>query len=240
VGHCLTAPEYQTRRLDTLVDAVNTICPEMLRAINACADPVFVVDERWTILHWNKSAESAFGSTAAEVDGRRCYEIVAGVDDAGREVCRLHCEKWALARRNARINNFDIRAMPRHDTWANVSILPLSDQNGRTFALAHILKNVGRTKRLEHFVRDIAANAEDVLAPHPHNGVVHEPTAIHLTNRELQVLMLLAHGAGTTVIAERLGVSHHTVHNHIAVVLNKLGVHSRAEAVAYAFEHHLA
>jgi len=223
-----------------LVDVVNAICPEMLRALNACADPVFVVDERWTILHWNKSAEDAFGSPASEAEGRRCYDILAGVDDAGREICRLHCEKWALARRKARIHNFDLQVTPQHDTWANVSILPLSDANGNTYALAHVLKNVGRTKRLEHFVRDLAANAEDVLAPHPRNGVVHDTAAIHLTNRELEVLMLLAHGAGTGTIAERLGVSNHTVHNHIAVVLNKLGVHSRAEAVAYAFEHHLA
>lgn len=222
------------------MDAVNTICPEMLRAMDACADPVLVVDERWTILHWNKGAEEAFGTTAAEAAGRHCYDVVAGVDDAGREICRLNCEKWALARRKARIHNFDLQITPRHDSWANVSILPLTDPNGHTFALAHVLKNVGRVKRLEHFVRDLAANAEDVLAPHPRNGILHDATAIHLTNRELEVLMLLAHGAGTATIADRLGVSHHTVHNHIAVILNKLGVHSRAEAVAYAFEHHLA
>ena len=240
VGDYPTARAYHARTLDALVDAVSAICPEMLRAIDACGDPVFVVDERWTILHWNKSAEDAFGSTASQVEGRHCYDIVAGVDDAGREVCRLHCEKWALARRNSRVHNFDLQVMPRHDMWANVSILPLSDESGRTFALAHVLKNVGRTKRLEHFVRDLAANAEDVLAPHPRNGILRDATAVHLTNRELEVLMLLAHGAGTAVIADRLGVSHHTVHNHIAVILNKLGVHSRAEAVAYAFEHHLA
>ena len=222
------------------MDSVPGLCPEMLRAVNACGDPVFVVDERWTIIHWNKSAETAFGTAAANANGMPCYDLIGGVDDDGRQVCRLHCEKWALARRNVGIHNFDIRSRVAHDTWANVTVLPLSDANGRVYALAHVLKNVGRLKRLEHFVRDIAASAEDVLAPHPHNGVVHEANAIHLTNRELEVLMLLAHGAGTAVIADRLGVSRHTVHNHVAVVLNKLGVHSRAEAVAYAFEHHLA
>ena len=222
------------------MEAQNEICPDLLRAINACAEPVFTVDETWTITHWNKSAETAFGQHATDVQGRRCYEVIAGIDDGGREVCRIHCEKWALARRGARIQNFDVRAMPTHDKWANVSILPISDASGRTFALAHLLRNVGRTKRLEHFIQEIATNAEDVLAPHASNGVAHGPAPIHLTNRELEVLMLLSHGAGTNTIAEKLGVSRHTVHNHIAVVLNKLGVHSRAEAVAYAFEHHLA
>ncbi|HZP94955.1 MAG TPA: LuxR C-terminal-related transcriptional regulator [Candidatus Limnocylindria bacterium] len=222
------------------MESQSDVCPELVRAMSACADPIFVVDETWTVTHWNKSAEAAFGQTAAEVQGRRCYEVMAGIDDGGREVCRVHCEKWALARRGARIQNFDIRALPTHDKWANVSILPLSDASGRTFALAHLLRNVGRAKRLEHFIQEISTAAEDVLAPHTSNGAIHGPSPVHLTNRELEVLMLLAHGAGTMTIAEKLGVSRHTVHNHIAVVLNKLGVHSRAEAVAYAFEHHLA
>jgi PAS domain S-box-containing protein len=222
------------------VEAQTELCPDLLRALSACGDPVFVVDDRWTILEWNKAAELVFGRTAEEVQGQRCYELMAGVDDGGREVCRLHCEKWALARRGARIHNFDVRVLPTHDKWANVSILPISEASGRPVALAHVIRNVARTKRLERFVREIAANAEDVLAAHLGNGVVHEPSPVHLTNRELEVLGLLAHGAGTNTIAERLGVSRHTVHNHIAVVLNKIGVHSRAEAVAYAFEHRLA
>lgn len=222
------------------VEPLSELCPSWLRTINACGDPVFVVDERWTILQWNKSAETAFGYAAADVLGQRCYEVIAGVDDGGREVCRVHCGKWALARRGARIHNFDICALPSHDRWANVSILPISDATGRPIALAHLVRNIGRTRRLERFVREVAANAEDVLAPHAGNHIDHEPTPIYLTNRELEVLGLLAHGAGTKIIADRLGVSPHTVHNHIAVMLNKLGVHSRAEAVAYAFEHHLA
>lgn len=216
------------------------LSPDLLRMIDACGDPVFVADERWMIVHWNKSAEAAFGRTAAEVRGQRCFEVIAGIDDAGREVCRVHCEKWALARRGAHIHNFDVRGMPAHDKYLNVSILPITDATGRPIALAHLVRNVSRTKRLERFVREIAVNAEEVLVSHVGNGTILEPLTIHLTNRELEVLNLLAHGAGTNTIAERLGVSRHTVHNHIAVMLSKLGVHSRAEAVAYAFEHHLA
>lgn len=178
------------------MEPLSQLCPGLLRTINACGDPVFVVDEQWTILHWNKNAESAFGRAAADVLGQRCYEVIAGLDDGGREVCRVHCEKWALARRGARIHNFDICALPSHDRWANVSILPILDAAGRPIALAHLVRNIGRSKRLERFVREIAADAEDVLEPRVGYGVVHEPTPLHLTNRELEVLELLAHGAG--------------------------------------------
>ncbi len=213
---------------------------ELQRTLEACGDPAFVVDDRWSIVEWNKAAETAFRRPRSEVRGLRCYEVIAGVDDVGREVCRLHCEKWALARRGARIRNFDIQALGDHGVWANVSILPVTDASGRPVALAHLLRNVNRAKRLERQLQEIATGAEEALTPRAGNGVARQSLAVHLTLREAEVLGLLAHGAGTTIIADRLGVSRHTVHNHIAVILNKIGVHSRAEAVSYAFEHHLA
>jgi DNA-binding NarL/FixJ family response regulator len=53
-----------------------------------------------------------------------------------------------------------------------------------------------------------------------------------LTPREAQILALLAEGLGNKVIAARLGISSHTVKTHIAALFQKLGVSTRAEAVA--------
>ncbi len=55
-----------------------------------------------------------------------------------------------------------------------------------------------------------------------------------LTPRELEVLRLVADGLSNGSIAERLFVSEHTVHRHVANIFNKLGVSSRAAAVAQA------
>src|SRR5207244_396018 len=55
-----------------------------------------------------------------------------------------------------------------------------------------------------------------------------------LTPRELEVLRLVAHGLTNPEIAEKLFVSDHTVHRHLANILNKLSVSSRAAAVAQA------
>ena len=57
-----------------------------------------------------------------------------------------------------------------------------------------------------------------------------------LTARELEVLELLADGASGRVIAQRLYLSFNTVRNHAQSVLDKLGVHSRLEAVAVALQ----
>ncbi len=55
-----------------------------------------------------------------------------------------------------------------------------------------------------------------------------------LTPREREVLTLVAQGLSDAAIAERLVVSPHTVHRHVANVRTKLRLPSRAAAVAYA------
>jgi DNA-binding NarL/FixJ family response regulator len=55
-----------------------------------------------------------------------------------------------------------------------------------------------------------------------------------LTDREREVLGLLADGLSNAAIAERLTVSVHTVRNHIANLSAKLGAHSKLEALSIA------
>jgi DNA-binding NarL/FixJ family response regulator len=61
----------------------------------------------------------------------------------------------------------------------------------------------------------------------------------NLTPREHEVLGLMADGLGQADIADRLVVSSKTVGNHIEHILWKLGVHSRAQAIAFAFREHI-
>ncbi len=55
-----------------------------------------------------------------------------------------------------------------------------------------------------------------------------------LTNRELEVLKLVAKGMSNREVAEELYISENTVKNHVRNILEKLHLHSRMEAVLYA------
>ncbi|MDP8959516.1 MAG: response regulator transcription factor [Actinomycetota bacterium] len=60
-----------------------------------------------------------------------------------------------------------------------------------------------------------------------------------LTGREVEVLQLVAQGLTSRDIGERLYISENTVKNHIRNILDKLGLHSRNEAVLYALREEL-
>ena len=59
--------------------------------------------------------------------------------------------------------------------------------------------------------------------------------AEHMTRRERDVLELLGEGLSNRAIAERLGISNHTVKFHVASIYGKLSATTRAEAVRRAF-----
>jgi DNA-binding NarL/FixJ family response regulator len=61
-----------------------------------------------------------------------------------------------------------------------------------------------------------------------------EPEAPRLTERETEVLRLVAKGLTYRQIAERLVISHRTVQNHVQNTLGKLQLHNRVELVRYA------
>jgi two-component system NarL family response regulator len=59
-------------------------------------------------------------------------------------------------------------------------------------------------------------------------------STFRLTERELEVLRLVAQGLNNKDIAKKLFISENTVKNHVRNLLEKLQLHSRMEAVLYA------
>ncbi|MEU5925582.1 response regulator [Streptomyces antimycoticus] len=74
------------------------------------------------------------------------------------------------------------------------------------------------------------------LAGEPATTAADQPAVPQLTERETEVLRLVAKGLSYKQIAERLVISHRTVQNHVQNTLGKLQLHNRVELVRYAIE----
>ena len=111
-------------------------------------------------------------------------------------------------------------------------------------AVGYVLKQVGTGELINalNAVRQGAALLDPaitrrVLAMMRQQGE-NKPTPFkNLTERELDVLRLLAEGKTNADIAASLFLSDKTVRNHVSIILDKLQVNNRVEAAIYAVEH---
>ena len=116
-------------------------------------------------------------------------------------------------------------------------------------ASGYLLKNVSRTELLRSI--RLVASGQSLLDPtlakqasgRMHNmatnGLQAQPPGDELTEREREVLALIARGHTNKQIAETLYVSEKTARNHVSHILEKLGLSRRSEAAAFAVEHKL-
>jgi NarL family two-component system response regulator LiaR len=109
-------------------------------------------------------------------------------------------------------------------------------------AIGYLLKGISRD-RLGEAIRSAHAR-QPTLSAEAVEALVQTPQSPKglgrdLSQREREVLELLAEGLSNAEIAERLFVSVAAVKYHVSSILSKLGATNRTEAVALALQHHL-
>jgi len=136
-----------------------------------------------------------------------------------------------------------IEALAEQGTEANVLVLTTYDTDRDVVpaleagATGYLLKDAPRDELLRAI--RAAARGESVLAPSVATRLVTQlrtPEPDALSQRELEVLRLIAQGETNAAAAARLFISERTVKTHLLHIYAKLGVNDRAAAVATAYE----
>jgi DNA-binding NarL/FixJ family response regulator len=138
----------------------------------------------------------------------------------------------------------------QHDPSARVLILSASGEQAdvldavKAGATGYLVKSASRTELLDAVRR--VADGDTVFTPGLAGLVLGEfrrlnegkpeadPSQPALTERETEILRMVAKGMSYKQIAERLVLSHRTVQNHVQNTLRKLQMHNRVELTRYA------
>lgn len=198
------------------------------------ADGVCAINSDGRIVLWNRAAEKILGHTAREVLGKPCCDVFVGRDPAGNRLCYQGCHVMTLVKQGELVQHFGMatRTKAGKPLWLDISILVVPGARRELSTTVHLFRDVTESHEIQALVRERLAQASP---PAPDGG----GSAVELSRRELEILRLMAGGANTRTMADRLHISPATVRNHVQHILGKLEVHSRLEAAAYATRHGL-
>jgi len=189
---------------------------------------------------------------AALLEGRPDIEVVGEAADgieAVEQVDRLRPDVVLMDLVMPRMDGIEaIRRIAERYPGTRILVLTSFASDDKLFpalkagALGYLLKDSG-PEDLVQAIRQVyrgesslhPAVARKVLRELAHHSG-HPETAERLTDRESEVLRLLAQGMSTREIAERLVITEATARTHISNVLGKLHLSSRTQAALYAIK----
>ena len=200
----------------------------------------YVMSYDQTILFWNREAERILGFRAEEVIGRRCYEVVAGLAAGGITPACLH---GCPSMRDIRVGD-----MPRAITMrmlcasgerkvAYLTPMAVAAVEDQAPLLVHVFDDAPDTAAFVRIADGVRRELMEGGAGGPSDRRLPGSDLAanrRLSPRELEVLHLVSLGTSTLRMAEELGISPHTVRNHVRNLREKLGADSKLAAVLTA------
>lgn len=238
---------------------------DLLDVLATGEPPAFATTQHHRITFWNSGAARVLARQSEEVLGAHCHEVLRGRDLFGNLFCYENCPLVATARRGEQVSQCEFTVSAGEDERKTLAVTTLHVAGSRpeAFTLIHVLQPITSGDRLLKLIEESQgrpagtarasvpgnggarsggnghANGNGALNRHAGNDGIDaaesgedEPP---LTTREREILRQVASGLQNKEIAQALGISLATVRNHVHNILDKLGVHSKLEAVCLAF-----
>ena len=192
------------------------------------------------ILFWSSGAQRILGHRQEEVLGRPCYEVLSGLALGGFPPgCQDGCPSIrdlpaGLAPTPIRLRMLCASGQRKLVALTTLVVAGVLDDGP---LLAHLFRDPTDEEEFAGVAGDVQdtlrGNGASTLSEGP--GVKAPPGNVRtLTPRELEVLRLVSLGWRTPQIADELGLSYHTVRNHIRHCRRNLGATTKLDAVLTA------
>lgn len=212
---------------------------ELFELLEHTTDAAFSLDESGEIVSWNAAAEKLFGYPAGEAIGSTCFQILEGIGALGTRVCHENCTILECAGHREQVPDFDLSVSIRSGgrIWVNVStIVHRNTRTGRRLVV-HMARDITRRKESEDLARRLVDVSRQLIATTVGPEAVAPVSP--LSEQEAHILKLFAEGEKAPAIIRKLGISQQTLRNHLYHINQKLGTHTRLEAVMHAIQRKL-
>jgi PAS domain S-box-containing protein len=213
----------------------STLDPQELLTSTAVA--AFASDQSGHITVWNQAAEALLDHQATRVVGKPCHKVICGRDLYGNRFCNESCAVRKMRRHREPIHPYEFQVKHRLGEMLKVkcSVIIAPSANARRFNFIHLVEPLdpAAESRLDELARHCGAMPGFPSTADKRKKVAAGPIR-KLTPREIEVLRLVASGTSTKEITHALGIQAATVHNHIQHTLDKLGAHTKLQAVYIA------
>jgi len=214
---------------------------ELQEFLEETADAAFCVDRQGEIRSWNAAAEKLFGYSASDAIGKSCYELLRCRCSLGTKLCTREFYERQTAAEHCRIPNFDLEVTVHSGRriWVNLSTLLLKDGRTHPRIIVHLSRNITERKQQEDLLHKMLQLSKQIVAVSDENGIGRPAPVSSLSEQEQSILRLFSEGQNSAEIARVLGISLQTLRNHLHHVNDKLGTHSRLQAVMHAMHRKL-
>jgi PAS domain S-box-containing protein len=202
------------------------------------ADAAFTVSDTGEICSWNASAQRLFGFARTEAIGKTCSELFEGRDILGTLVCTENCHLRDCASLGTLMPDFDLEVTVRSGErrWVNISTIVYEDSKTGRRRIVHLARSVEGRKRTEALVQGVLEMSRQLVATSDEGRPA--PVA-PVSEQELRILSGFSQGRRPAEIARELKITSQTLRNHLHRINQKLGTHTRMEAVLHAIRRNL-
>ncbi len=207
------------------------------RLVATAPGPAFATDLNGTIVHWNRPATELLGHSSSEAVDHGVIDLLKPSDIFGNsyQTTAATLVEQILAGQGVHAFQLDLRNPAGQTIRVKLCLVFLLDPEPTRCRAVYLLNPVHRRRRADEALERML---EERLVSKGH-GRRAADEGPPLTPRQREVLRLIVDGLSAPSIAARLGISVHTVRNHIQLIYKNLEVSNRAEAVSKVLSKHL-